>query len=32
MAREQGRPLEQLSLEEWDALWEAAKRSSQEGK
>jgi tetrapyrrole methylase family protein/MazG family protein len=32
MAREQGRPLEQLSLEEWDALWEAAKRNSQEGK
>jgi MazG family protein len=32
MAREQGKPLEQLSLEEWDALWEAAKRNSQEGK
>ncbi len=28
MAREQGKLLEQLTLEEWDALWEAAKRNS----
>lgn len=28
MAREQGKQLEHLTLEEWDALWEAAKRNS----
>jgi tetrapyrrole methylase family protein/MazG family protein len=28
MARAQGKPLEQLSLEEWDVLWEAAKRGA----
>lgn len=27
IAREQGKPLEHLTLEEWDALWEQAKRN-----
>jgi tetrapyrrole methylase family protein/MazG family protein len=31
MAREQGKQLEHLSLEEWDALWEEAKRHSGQG-
>ncbi len=30
MAREQGRQLETLTLEEWDALWEQAKRNQAE--
>ncbi|MDW8104191.1 MAG: nucleoside triphosphate pyrophosphohydrolase [Armatimonadota bacterium] len=30
MAREQGKPLEHLTLEEWDALWEQAKRRIQQ--
>lgn len=29
MAREQGKQLEGLTLEEWDALWETAKRNSE---